>query len=263
MACVARETTKYPLEVYRFFKEQGVQFIQFTPIVERQPSVKACSLGLKLDLPPDLKNNVCDKDSAVTAWTVEPEALGNFYNTIFDEWVRHDVGKVFVMNFEWALFNSMGGDGAVCYMSKRCGNAMIVEHNGDIYSCDHFVYPEFKLGNVLYDNVRMLLESRRQLEWGCRKEKALPSNCKTCAVAFICRGGCPKHRFNATEFGEPGYNYLCVGYKNFYQHIAKYMRGFHALLEHGMPCEAIMQAIDKPLVFISKTTQQQVVLWVK
>lgn len=260
LACVANKTAKYPLEVYQFFKEHGVQFVQFTPIVERAPQDAARTLNLKLGLPPDLTT---PENSIVTPWTVDPTELGNFYCAIFDEWIRHDVGKFFIMNFEWALFNSMGGgDGAVCHMSRECGNSLIVEHNGDIYSCDHFVYPQFKLGNVLTDNIRDLAESQKQQIFGARKEQTLPNVCKKCNVRSICRGGCPKQRFNTTAC-EPGLNYLCEAYKKFYSHIAKYTRAFQTLVEHDEPCELIMQAIDQPLIFTSKITGQKIVLWAK
>lgn len=261
LASVANETAKYPLEIYHFFKEQGVQFIQFTPIVERMPSNNALALGMKLDLPPDLNSQ---EHSTVTPWSVSPIKLGEFYCTIFNEWIRSDVGKTFIMNFEWALFNSMGGkDGAVCHQSRRCGNSMIVEHNGDIYYCDHFVYPQYKLGNVLTNNIRDLAESQKLQQFGIRKEQSLPSICKTCKVGHICRGGCPKQRFNKSTTFELGLNYLCDGYKKFYTHIARYSKMFQTLIEHDEPCELIMQAIDRPLIFKSKITGQKIVLWVK
>jgi uncharacterized protein len=262
LACVSRKSSEYPLEVYRFFKSQGIQFIQFLPVVERVPDTVALQLGLRLGIPPTLKDS---ESNEVTPWTVEPQALGDFHVAVFNEWVRHDVGQVFVMNFEWTLFNSMGGDGAACYMSQRCGDACIVEHNGDIYSCDHFVYPDFKLGNILKDDVRLMVRSQRQREWGSRKENALPGYCKSCEVAFICRGGCPKHRFMETYNGEPGLNYLCRGYKRFYSHTAKYMKAFHKLIEYDLPLEYVMQAIGNPLVIPAseKTNNQTVVLWVR
>jgi uncharacterized protein len=179
--------------------------------------------------------------------------------------VRQDVGKMFVMNFEWILSNSLGMEGAVCNMARQCGNACIVEHNGDVYSCDHFVYPEFKLGNVLTNDVRSLVTSDRQRAWGGRKENSLPQQCQQCDVKVICRGGCPKHRFLETYDGEPGLNYLCAGYKKFYRHTAKYMAAMHKLLAFDLPLENIMRAIGQPLVIKAsgKTGGKDVVLWVK
>lgn len=259
LACVARETSRRPLAIYHFFREQGVEFIQFLPIVERLPDEAARRMGLSLGTPPG-----GEATGEVTPWSVEPDAFGDFYIRIFDEWVRRDVGKRFVMNFEWTLFNARGGDGAVCYQRRRCGDACIVEHNGDIYACDHYVYPEFKLGNVLADDVRALAESERQREWGARKERILPKACRACEVAALCRGGCPKHRFAHAGSGEPGRNYLCAGYWKFYRHAAKYLRIFKALLDMDLPCEMIMRAIDQPLVIpaSAKTNGKPLVLWV-
>lgn len=258
LASVARETAKHSLEIYHFFKKQGIQYIQFQPIVERVPDGAACQLGLKLAVPPSLNE---EESTDVTPWTVEPEALGDFYNTIFDEWVRQDVGNIYVMNFEWLLHAWTGGDGPVCYLNRKCGNCSIVEHNGDIYSCDHFVYPEYKLGNVLLDDARTLIHSQKQRDWGLRKETMLPQQCKECEVSFICRGGCPKHRFQETYFGDPGLNYLCAGYKKFYLHTQKYMRAMAKLIELGLPCETIMQAIDHPVMIPSGQPGGQSILF--
>jgi uncharacterized protein len=260
LACVARETAKHPLEVYRFFKEQGVQFVQFSPVVERLPGERASGLGLKLDLPPSPENG----SHEVTPWSVEPEALGDFYNTIFDEWVRRDVGRMFIMNFEWMLYAWLGGVGPVCYLNSKCGNCAIVEHNGDVYACDHYVYPEFKLGNILSNNAASLLTSTKQQDWGSLKERTLPEPCRQCEVGFICRGGCPKHRFARTHLDETGLNYLCAGYKKFYTHTRKYMQGMAKLVELGMPCDTIMQAIDQPVMIpAGGGNDQPVLLWIK
>ena len=262
LACVSRLSSQYPLEIYNFFKESGVTFIQFSPIVERPLDEVSRSMGLRLAMPPDFRAMAAQE---VTPWSVEPEAFGDFYMRIFDEWVRHDVGKIFVMNFEWTLLAAWGGHGAVCTMSESCGDACIVEHNGDLYSCDHFVYPEFRLGNILTDDVRALVHSASQHAFGARKEKSLPSQCKCCDVLCVCRGGCPKHRFMQASDGAPSLNYLCKGYKKFYAHTAKYMTAFIKLLEMDLPLEWIMEAIKGPLVIpaSAKTGHQQVVLWIK
>jgi uncharacterized protein len=260
LACVAKETAKHPLQVYNFFKEEGVKFIQFLPIVERMPDSAARRLGLRLAPPPALDTK---ESQALTPWTVEPEALGDFYISIFDEWVRQDVGRIFIMNFEWTLHSYLGGDGPVCYLSKRCGTSCILEHNGDIYSCDHFVYPEFRLGNILVDDVKVLVESAKQYAWGCRKENTLTAYCRKCDEFFICRGGCPKHRFAESLNGELGSNYLCAAYKKFYRHTKKYMAAFRKLIENDLPCEYIMQAVDRPLVVKNKPDRQSVMIWIK
>lgn len=260
LACVAKETANHPLDVYHFLKKHGVKFIQFSPIVERLPGQRACQLGLKHDLPPSLDKM---ESSEATPWTVDPQDYGDFLTAIFDEWVRNDVGDIVIMNFEWLLFACLGGDGPVCYMSKKCGDACIVEHNGDIYSCDHYVYPEFRLGNVMTDNVKALVKSDRQRKWGALKEEKLPRCCRECDVLFICHGGCPKHRFKESFYDEPGLNYLCDGYRKFYRHTAKYMNAFKHFIDNGLPCDYIMQAIDRPAVFRSNVTGQQITMWIK
>jgi uncharacterized protein len=258
---VAHETASHPLEVYHFFKEQNVRYIQFSPVVERLPGDKACRLGLHLDLPP----SSAQESNQVTPWSVEPEVLGDFYNTIFDEWVRRDVGRIFVMNFEWLLYAWLGGTGPVCYLNNQCGNCVIVEHNGDVYSCDHYVYPEFKLGNILSESAVSLVSSPQQREWGSRKEQTLPEICRECEVGFLCRGGCPKHRFGELSVNEPPVNYLCAGYKKFYTHTRKYMQGMAKLIESGLPCETIMDAIDQPVMIPARRgeNEQPILLWIK
>jgi len=239
LASVGRETAYHPLDVYGFFKSEGISFIQFIPIVERIPDESAQQLGFTLGMPPSLDRSA---ECEVTRWTVEPEALGSFFCEIFDEWVRHDVGKIFIMNFEWNLFSWLGGDGPVCHLSRHCGNSCIVEHNGDVYSCDHFVYPEYLLGNLCTSDARTLAFSKKQREWGARKESMLPGQCRDCDVLAVCRGGCPKHRFISTPTGEPGLNYLCPAYKKFCLYSRKYMEGFRKLRERNLPPEYIMQS---------------------
>jgi uncharacterized protein len=262
MACVAKETAAHPREVYSFFKAEGVEFIQFLPVVERTADAAADRLGLKLGIPPSLTQLERDE---VTSWTVQPNAMGEFWSVIFDEWVRSDVGRIFVMNFEWALNAWMGGDGATCHMSRRCGNCLIVEQNGDVYSCDHFVYPEFCLGNVLSDDCREMVTSEKQTVWGMKKETCLPRQCRECEVGNVCRGGCPKHRFRESYDGECGLNYLCTGYRSFHLHTRKYMLAMAKLAELGLPCEYVMQAIDRPVTIPAGTgdNEQAVTLWIK
>lgn len=262
MACVARDTAKYPRDVYGFFKDEGVEFIQFLPIVERMPDAAASSLGLGLGMPPSLEK--IERDD-VTPWTVQPNAFGELMTVVFDEWVRSDIGKVFVMNFEWMLNSWMGGDGATCSTSRRCGNCMIVEASGDVYSCDHFVYPEFRLGNVLTGSCRDMAGSDRQRKWGMMKETRLPKQCRECEVGNVCRGGCPKHRFAESYDGEPGLNYLCAGYRKFYLSTRKYMLAMTKLVELGLPCEYIMQAIGRSVTIPAGTgrNEQDVILWVR
>jgi uncharacterized protein len=260
LAAVAHETAGHPLEIYRFFKDQGARFVQFIPIVERLPGESARRRGLSLGLPPEL---AAGESRSVTPWTVDPQALGDFYAAIFDEWVRNDVGTMFVMNFEWAIHAWCGGPAPVCTMGAQCGSSFIVEHNGDVYACDHYVYPEHRLGNVLADDVRELAKSDALRSWGERKKTRLPPPCRECEFLFACRGGCPKHRFQPAPPGEPASNYLCAGYQRFYRQAKKYLEAFRTLINQGLPCEHIMKAIQDPLVIPTGPEGRFLTLWVR
>ncbi len=245
LACVTRESAHRPLDVYHFFKEQGVKFIQFIPIVERMPDDGARARGLTLAEPPVMG---AANPTDVTPWSVEPESYGDFLIGIFEEWVRTDVGEIFIMNFEWALLGWMGGEAAVCQFSRQCGRSVILEHDGGLYACDHFVYPQYLLGNILSSDPLRLVNSPEQIAFGKRKEAALPQYCRDCEVLFACRGECTKHRFATTLTNEPGLNYLCAGYKKFFRHINKYMKAMRQLLENNLPVSYIMDAVKGPLV---------------
>jgi uncharacterized protein len=246
LACVNEESAGRPRDVYRFLKSKGVKFIQFIPVVERMPDPRAEELGLDLAVPPALDRE--DAWDAVTPWTVRPEHYGNFMIGVFDEWVRNDVGEMFVMNFEWAAAAFAGAPGASCFFMKRCGRAVIIEHNGDIYSCDHFMYPDYRLGNILTDDFGEMLNSKRQVDFGAIKETTLPGCCRECELLFACRGACPKHRFGKTPRGEPGLNYLCEGYKKFFRHVGPYMNAIIYLMERGYPASKVMEAMDGPIL---------------
>jgi len=246
LACVARETAAYPLEVYRFFRDAGVEFIQFTPIAERMPDTHSAKIGLHLAAPAALDGR--NEATEVTPWSIIPEAYGDFLITIYEEWVRHDVGKIFVMNFEWALNAWIGNPSPVCVHAKQCGRSLVIEHNGDVYACDHCVYPQYRLGNILTDTLPHMVEKSLASKFGITKETALPRLCRECEVLAACRGGCPKHRFQITYNDEPGLHYLCEGYKKFFLHIRKYLRAMATLLEHGLPAARVMDAIRAPLV---------------
>jgi uncharacterized protein len=240
LVAVNNMNSTQPLEVYRFLRQHGVQFIQFIPIVERQADPEAKALGIRLALPPAL--NRADLSTAVTSWSVEPKQYGEFLIRIFDEWVSNDVGKVFVMNFEWTLAAWARVRPAVCYLAPRCGRNLIMESNGDIFSCDHFMYPAYRLGNILQDRLPDLVDSTQQLAFGTSKEAALPRDCRECDFLFVCRGGCPKHRFRKTPDGEPGLNYLCAGFKDFLQHGEPGMKRLVELIRRGIPAQKIMEA---------------------
>jgi uncharacterized protein len=156
LACVARDTAKRPVDVYRFFKKEGVEFIQFTPVVERLCDVHGGPAGLRLAGPAALDRK--DQQCEVTPWSVIPEEYGDSLIAIYEEWVRHDVGTVFVMNFEWVLNAWIGNPSPVCVHARTCGRSVVIEHNGDVFACDHCVYPEYKLGNILSDTLPMILQ---------------------------------------------------------------------------------------------------------
>ncbi len=246
LACVGCETAHRPLDVYRFFREAGINYIQFTPIIEREPDVETQAIKLWLAKPAAL--NRPELNTKITPWTVEPEAYGDFLIAIYEEWVRKDVGKTFVMNFEWALAAWIGKPSPVCIFARQCGRSIAMEHDGSVFACDHYVYPEYKLGNVLTDNLGEMVEKSVANGFGPHKEKSLPRYCQSCEVKEACWGGCPKHRFATSPDGEPGLHYLCPGYKKFFRHIRKYLRAMGTLLENELPVSYIMEAINGPLI---------------
>lgn len=213
MAVVNDYNADYPLEFYHFFKELGCHYIQFTPIVERiHPHADGRHLA-----------HVLQKDEKLADFSVSPEQWGNFLCTIFDEWVKNDVGEYFIQIFDATLANWMGAQPGVCTMAPTCGHAGVMEFNGDVYSCDHFVFPEFKLGNIYEKSLIEMMYSEKQIQFGQQKRDSLPNKCKECNYLFACNGECPKNRFLTTEDGEPGLNYLCKGYYQFFDHVAPYM----------------------------------------
>ena len=250
MATVAKETAFYPLEVYRFFKNQGVEFIQFAPVIERVADSKRNYYGLKLAGHSSLDKE--EENVQVTEWSVEAEKYGDFLIAIFDEWVRNDVGKINVMNFEWALHAWIGNPSPVCIHAQHCGESVIVEHNGDIYACDHSMYPEYRLGNIIQDDPLEMVKKSINNGFGVCKETSLPRWCRECEVLKACWGGCPKHRFTKTYYNEPGLHYLGEGYKKFFLYIRKYLKVITQLLENGYPASYIMDAVKGPLVIKTK-----------
>jgi uncharacterized protein len=239
LAAVSCESSKQPLDVYRFFRQQGVQFIQFIPIIEREADPKAQRWGLQLAAPPSLTRE--ERSTTVTPWSVEPNQYGNFLTQVFDEWARNDVGRIFVMNFEWSIGAWAGAGPGVCYLAPSCGRNLIMEYNGDIFSCDHFMYPAYRLGNILDGGLGKMVESKKQIAFGAAKETALPQYCRNCDVLFACRGGCPKHRFVKSPDGDPGLNYLCVGFKEFYHYVNPFMKRMLEFIHKGIPVQKIME----------------------
>ena len=234
LTVVHRKNSQRPLEVYRFLKEIGSGFLQFIPIVERK-AVGPSSNGLVLIQP-----SFADA-AEVTDWSVEPRAYGEFLSRIFDEWVKKDVGRTFVQIFDVALESWLGMDPSLCVFRKTCGSALALEHTGDLYSCDHFVYPENKLGNIADSVLAELVSSPQQKAFGQHKLDSLPRMCRECDVRFACNGECPKHRFLTTPDGEFGLNYLCAGYKHFFKHIDPYMQFMAVELRAGRPPANIMR----------------------
>jgi uncharacterized protein len=240
LTTVNRKNARHPGEVYRFLKKTGSGYIQFIPIVERDAPAAGTVPGLWLAPPPD-HPSMADADSAATPWSVRPADYGEFLCRIFDEWVGQDVGRVFVQQFDAALANWVGEPPGICVFSNNCGRAVAVEHNGDIYSCDHYVYPEYRLGNLLNTSFASMVDSPVQRRFGEAKSAALPRYCRECPVEFACHGECPKHRFLRTPDGEPGLNYLCAAYRRFFTHIDSPMRTMAALLQAGRAPAEIMQ----------------------
>ncbi len=240
LTVVNRLNSRYPLKVYNFLKEIGSGFIQFIPLVERKADAEAKLMGLDLATPPALNRGT---DSRVTSWSVLAPQYGEFLCSIFDQWVRHDVGDVFVQLFDVALGNWMGLGPGLCVFGETCGGAMALEHNGDLYSCDHYVYPKYKLGNILNQNLGDMAASSAQQSFGNAKRDSLPKYCLDCEVRFACHGECPKHRFIQTPQGETGLNYLCAAYKRFFTHIDPYMQSMAALSNSGRAPAEIMTSL--------------------
>ena len=234
MAVVNAYNVNHPLEFYRFFKENGCQFLQFTPIVERLTRHED---GRTLA-------SLADKDEiSLSEASVAPEQWGYFLCAIFDEWVRKDVGKIFVEIFDCTLANWMGVSPGICAYSKECGHAGVMEHNGDVYSCDHFVFPEYKLGNIRDHSLIDMLYGEQQQEFSRLKHSSLPRQCKECDMEFACHGECPKNRFMKDKYGDSGLNYLCPGYYHYYQHVAPYMDYMKQELMSQRPPSNIMKVV--------------------
>ena len=235
MAVVNAYNVNHPLEFYRFFKENGCQFLQFTPIVERltrhEDGRTLASLADKNEIP-------------LSEASVAPEQWGYFLCAIFDEWVRKDVGKIFVEIFDCTLANWMGISPGICAYSKECGHAGVMEHNGDVYSCDHFVFPEYKLGNIRDHSLIDMLYGEQQQEFSRLKHSSLPRQCKECDMEFACHGECPKNRFMKDKYGDSGLNYLCPGYYHYYQHVAPYMDYMKQELMSQRPPSNIMNVVQ-------------------
>lgn len=231
LAVVNDFNADYPLEFYRFFKEIECRYIQFTPIVERILPRKD---GRYLASPMDAQ------DIPLADFSVLPAQWGDFLCAVFDEWVRNDVGEYFVQIFDATLATWVGEQPGVCSMARTCGHAGVMEYNGDVYSCDHFVFPEYKLGNIRTHTLVEMMFSERQQRFGADKRDRLPGQCRQCRYLFACNGECPKNRFATTAAGEPGLNYLCEGYRKYFDHVAPYMDFMANELKHQRPPANVM-----------------------
>ena len=232
LTTVNRVNADHPLEVYRFLRDEvGTSWIQFIPVIER--------------MNPDGLNLIQVGDQ-VSPRSVRPEQFGRFLIRVFDEWVHNDVGRIFVQTFEAALRNWMQlPTSGMCVFEKTCGYGLALEHNGDLYSCDHFVEPDFLLGNIKDEHMLALVGSDGQYQFGQDKYDTLPKYCLECPVLFACNGECPKNRFITTPDGEPGLNYLCAGYKAFFQRVDEPMKIMAMLLRSGRQASEVMSILEK------------------
>lgn len=235
MAVVNDFNAGYPLEFYHFFKEMGAKYIQFAPVVER---MAAHSDGRHLA-------TLVDQECPVADFSVSPAQWGDFLCAIFDEWVRHDVGQTYVEIFDCTLANWVGERPGFCVYAKECGHAGVMEFNGDVYSCDHFVFPKYKLGNIRDRTLVEMLYGEQQRQFSCLKHASLPKQCKECEWEFACHGECPKNRFVNDRYGNPGLNYLCSGYRHFYEHVAPYMDFMKKEFMNQRPPANVMEAVKR------------------
>lgn len=236
MAVVNNLNAEYPLQTYRFFKEIGARYIQFTPIVER---FVALPTGTRLAHMQE------HEETTLTPFSVTPQQWGRFLCALFDEWVKQDVGQYYVQLFDATLANWCGLPPGVCTMGKNCGHAAVMEFNGDVYSCDHFVFPDYKLGNIRSHSLMEMLYGKKQQAFSKVKQSSLPRQCKGCDFLFACNGECPKNRFVMTTDGEGGLNYLCEGYQQFFRHVKPYMDFMRDEFRAGMAPANVMEAIKE------------------
>jgi uncharacterized protein len=244
LCTVHAANVEHPLDVYRFFRDDlGTKYIQFIPIVERATPELIPLANEGWGDTHKARPLYVQDGSLVTERTVKSEQWGRFLNTIFDEWIRRDVGTVFVQMFDAALASWVGAPASMCIFAETCGDAVALEHNGDVYSCDHYVEPKYLLGNIQEQHLVQLVGSDQQRQFGRDKRDTLPRYCLDCEVRFACHGECPRNRFILTPDGEPGLNYLCAGYMAFFKHIDHPMKLMAQLLRSGRYADEVMQIL--------------------
>jgi len=260
LTCVHAGNVDHPLEVYKFLRNIGSGYLQFIPIVERLPDKDSKDIGLQLAHPPIFDQPPTEKRPPVMAhWSVDPRKYGEFLCKIFDRWVTRDVGKTFVQIIDMALGKWLNIPGGLCVFSETCGRAMAIEHNGDVYACDHYVYPRYKVGNVLNQSLGAIADSEAMRQFGEEKKSALPRQCVQCDVRFACNGECPKHRFTWTKDGEYGLNYLCPAYLKFFRHIDPAMQVMAELYRRRRPPAEIIQLLKKDPGLLKRAAGQKTV----
>jgi uncharacterized protein len=238
LTVVNRLNAKHPAEVYRFLRDIGSGFMQFIPLAERPPA-EAAQDPHRLAGPPQTEP---DGDDA-TGWSVRGEQWGEFLVGVWDEWIKADVGKVFVNLFDVQLGLWAGLPASLCVFAKECGKALAMEHNGDLYACDHYVYPEYRLGNIMAKSLGDMARSKAMEDFGSAKRTTLPRQCRECRWLDKCNGECPKHRFLTDTYGEPGLNWLCAGYIRFFEHVDKPMRIMVDLLNRQQAPALVMEVL--------------------
>jgi uncharacterized protein len=249
LTVISSANVKHPRKVYQYLKALGSQFIQFIPLVERH------------EINTDGNNSVLagpnEPLATVTKWSVNAKEYGSFLTTIFDLWIQEDVGRVFVQNFDSTLASWLDEPAGVCIFSEQCGHAFALESNGDLYQCDHYVYPEYLLGNIHEQSISELNNSPEAIQFGLDKSATLNAQCQSCQFKFACNGGCPKQRFERGPSGKPDHNYLCEGYYAYFQHVEKDMTIMAALLRNQRPASDIMAFKSQKIVNTPRSRAKQ------
>lgn len=234
LTVVGAHNVGHARDVYEFLLAAGSRYIQFIPLVERMSTEASPVLNLVMP---------GESAAKLAPWTVPSWQYGEFLNQIFDIWVRRDVGNVYVQMFDVALSAWCGQPPVLCVFSENCGHAFALESNGDLYNCDHYVYPEHMLGNIHQKSIKEMNNSEQAITFGRAKRETLTADCRKCDYRFVCHGGCPKHRFAVSPSGHPGHNYLCAGYEHFFRHITRNMNIMKDLVTNGYPPQAIMRVL--------------------